>query len=197
MARRKDHTREELKEIVMDTCLHICEKEGFQALTARRIAGEIGYAPGTIYNLYSSMDELYMAVNLGIMQNLYDVLSNIPQKDNLYEQLCTMAQFYYQFTQDHKNHWLMLFQHQLPGNEEYPDWFASEVSKIFEPLEELLKPIYPDIVKRKMASRGLWASIHGIIFLEATGKIPKVEHDSPSSLDLANFMIAEFLNSKI
>ena len=58
MARRSDHSRDELKALILDCAREIAEEEGLRGLTARRIATEIGYAPGTIYNLFSNLDDL-------------------------------------------------------------------------------------------------------------------------------------------
>lgn len=108
-----------------------------------------------------------------------------------------MAAHYYDFSKQHRNHWLMLFQTPMPDDAEYPDWYSHAVAKIFEPLEKIISPLYEDQRILKIAARGLWASMHGIIFLEATGKIPKIssakDEEVPSAQDLINFMITEFL----
>lgn len=200
MARRKDHSREELKDMILQTAYKIVGEEGYSALTARRIAGDIGYAPGTIYNLFESMDALVLHLNIKTMQNLYAVLNKTKDGQEAGKALNDMAKRYYAFSQDHKNHWLMLFQNVAPVGGEYPEWFSTEVAKIFEPLEGILAPLYTNPKDLKMAARGLWASMHGIIYLEATGKIPKVDakakEGAPNALTLVNFMIAEFVKKK-
>lgn len=200
MARRKDHSREELKEMILETAYKIVGEEGYSALTARRIAGDIGYAPGTIYNLFESMDALVLHLNILTMQNLYAVLNKTKDGQETGKALNDMAKRYYAFSQDHKNHWLMLFQNQAPEGGEYPEWFSNEVAKIFEPLEGILAAHYSNQKDLKMAARGLWASMHGIIYLEATGKIPKVDPSQKSApasaLTLVNFMIGEFIKER-
>ena len=113
------------------------------------------------------------------------------------EALVDMAARYYEFSKQNKNHWLMLFQTSLPDGQEYPDWYSASIAKIFEPLESIIAPLYKDKRAQKMAALGLWASMHGIIFLEATGKIPSLDPakgaQSPNASDLVNFMITVFL----
>lgn len=200
MARRKDHTREELKDMMIACSYKIVGEEGYSALTARRIASDIGYAPGTIYNVFRSMDGLALHLNIITMQNLYSILADTTPGQSLEQALNDMAARYYAFSKEHKNHWLMLFQTDAPEGGDYPEWFSNAVAKIFEPLEALLENHYNARASIKMAARGLWASMHGIIFLEATGKIPKLapdaKEDAPSALTLVNFMIAEFIKDK-
>ena len=75
MARRNDHTREELKDLIIEESWRIIEKHGFEGLTARRIAKNIGYAPGTIYNMFISMDDLYLQLNAKTLDLLLATLS--------------------------------------------------------------------------------------------------------------------------
>jgi len=198
MARRQDHSRDELKQNIIDAAYKIVQEQGYEALTARKVASDIGYAPGTIYNLFNSMDALNLHLNLITMDNLYAVLSEVsPDNAKTKDDLIDMAARYYEFSKQNKNHWLMLFQTSLPDGQDYPDWYSAAIAKIFEPLESIIAPLYKDKHAQKMAARGLWASMHGIIFLEATGKIPSLDPakgaQSPNASDLVNFMIAVFL----
>ena len=52
MARRSDHSREELYDLALESARVIAEIEGLRGLAARRIARDIGYTVGTIYNLF-------------------------------------------------------------------------------------------------------------------------------------------------
>ncbi len=71
MARRKDHSREELKDLILQAAWKIVGAEGYEGLTARRVAAEIGYAPGTIYNLFASMDDLCQQLCGRTLDDLY------------------------------------------------------------------------------------------------------------------------------
>ena len=44
--------------MAMAAAREIAEKEGLRGLTARRIAREIGYTVGTLYNLFDNLDDL-------------------------------------------------------------------------------------------------------------------------------------------
>ena len=57
MARRSDHSREELYELALEKAGEIAEKEGLRGLTARGVAREIGYTIGTLYNIFEDLDD--------------------------------------------------------------------------------------------------------------------------------------------
>ncbi|MCK5284496.1 MAG: TetR/AcrR family transcriptional regulator [Alphaproteobacteria bacterium] len=119
MARRSDHTREELKKAILESSWNIVQKDGFSELTARHIASDIGYAPGTIYNIFNSMDDLYLNINSMTLDKLYDTLSS-PKcqaaKKTPVQNMKKMAQLYREFTKEYKPYWLMLFTYILPDN---------------------------------------------------------------------------------
>jgi AcrR family transcriptional regulator len=197
MARRSDHTREELKEIILKASWKIVEKRGFSGLTARRIAEEIGYAPGTIYNIFGTMNDLYLSVNSRVLDELYAVLSS-PQcrsvKKTPVQNMKEMARLYAEFAGKYKPHWLMLFTYALPKNKKPPPWYQEKISRLFEPLEDLLEPFYTNrqTRKRKMAARVLWASVHGICFLKETGKIPLISNQE-NPPDMTGYLIDNFI----
>lgn len=197
MARRTDHTREELKELIITAAWQIIETEGASGLTARKLATAIGYAPGTIYNLFQSMDALYLAINKIILGKLHDVLSSPachdPNKTPI-ENMKHMAYLYRGFAQDHKQHWLMLFTHSLTDGHGIPEWYQDEITTLFSPLENLLRPYFANDQSRelKMATRVLWSSVHGLCFLEETGKIALID-DGETAPNMASYLIDNFI----
>jgi AcrR family transcriptional regulator len=197
MARRSDHSRDELKELILNTSWSIVGSEGFDGLSARRIAKEIGYAPGTIYNLYQSMDDLILHVNARTLDILYTVLSAEECNDDKQcsaENMKTMARLYMEFAQTHRPYWLMLFRHQLPEARKSMGWYQDKIDLLFKPLEGVLTPFYSesDNRKKRVSARVLWASIHGLCFLQETGKIPVVSKGEEVP-DMAGFLIDTFV----
>jgi AcrR family transcriptional regulator len=197
MARRSDHSREELKELILQTAWKVVGKQGFDGLTARKLATEIGYAPGTIYNLFKSMDEIYLQVNSRTMDMLYETLvseeCNNTDKTPI-QNIRMMAELYMKFAHKYRPYWLMLFFHKLPEGRKAQKWYLKKIERLFEPLEELLSPFFKpqQAKKRKMAARVLWTSIHGLCFLQETGKISLVDKKSPAE-DMASYLINNFV----
>lgn len=197
MARRKDHTREELKALILDASWDLVGKEGAQGLSARRIATRIGYTPGTIYNIFESMDDLSLEVNARTLDALYAVLTDSachdPRKTPL-QNMKKMAALYREFAQEHRPHWLMLFLGALPDSRRTQKWYQEKINRLFDPLESLLHPFFPDhqAAKRQMAARILWSSVHGLCLLQETGKAPLIGKKSRIK-DMTDYLIDTFV----
>ncbi len=197
MARRSDHTREELKELILTSASKIIEDEGYSALTVRKIATDIGYTPGTLYNVFQSMDGLTLALNTETLERLLTVLAETKAKHENDEAMTTMkamARAYRDFASQNRERWLMLFMQANDSDTEAPDWFRDKIAELFQPLENALAPYYEttDAQTRKLAARSLWASIHGIYFLKETGKLPLLD-DQDVAEDMTDTLIETFV----
>lgn len=196
MARRSDHTRDQLEDMILKTSWEIVGKNGFEGLSARRVASDIGYAPGTIYNVFESMDSLCLRINGQTLDRLYDVLNepacNDPRKTPV-GNMKKMAELYMAFAHEYRPYWLMLFSHRMLEGRKLEDWYQEKIDKLFDPLENLLRPLFSTRQerKRKMTARVLWSSVHGLCFLQETGKIHLVDGKAP--VDMASYLIDTFI----
>lgn len=195
MARRADHTRDELKQLIIDAAWEIIGKEGINELTARRIAKDIGYVPGTIYNVFTSMDDICLAINARTLDNLYAALNsrkcNDPKR-TMIQNLKSMATLYADFSHDNYPYWLLLFTQKLPEERKMLDWYEEKISLLFQPLEQLLCPLFSGKEKEcSLAARTLWASVHGICSLQETGRI-HIQGKSKTQ-DMAHCLIENFI----
>lgn len=197
MARRSDHSKEELETLILETSWKIIGEEGFEGLSARRIAKEIGYAPGTIYNLFESMDHLYLFISGRVLDKLYEELSRPDCNDDEkapIENMKKMASIYMDFAKEYRPYWLMLFRVQMPEFRKTEAWYQVKVERLFTPLENLLKPYFEDKSEeeQKTAARVLWSSIHGLCFLQETGKITVLEENLRAE-PMSDYLIETFL----
>lgn len=196
MARRNDHTREELKSITIEKAKDIVTNEGFHALTARRMAQEIGYTPGTLYNVFGSMDGLILDVNKQTLATLLIRLAD-PAKYRknapVMENLKIMAELYLSFARENTNLWLMVFNHTMADGQAVPEWYRQTITGIFDPLESMLSPLFSEghDKERMLCARTLWSAVHGICFMEQTNKTPLITSDSAT--DMAFYLIENFI----
>jgi AcrR family transcriptional regulator len=197
MARRSDHTRQQLKDLILDTAWTLIGQDGFEAVTARRVAAEIGYAPGTIYNIFQSMDDLYLQICGRTLDALYDVLNgpacNDPGKTPV-ENMKAMAALYMKFAAEYRPYWLMLFSHRLPENRAFDGDYQQKIDRLFEPLGRLLSPFFAkdERDKKTIATRVLWSSVHGLCFLQETGKI-YIVGEGIDAAGMASYLIDTFV----
>ena len=174
MARRKDHSPEELKAWVISSVLEFLQQQSAQALSLRQIAKMVGYSPGTLINLFGSYAHLLLAVNACTLDQISGRLEKkLTETDNLnaQQQLLLFAQEYLAFAQQHTFQWRLVFEHRL--DEEVPDWQQNRINQLFELIElrliVLSSNAKPDQLQQ--ASRTIWASVHGICMLQVDNKI--------------------------
>ncbi|CCK75295.1 Transcriptional regulator [Oleispira antarctica RB-8] len=174
MARRKDHSPEELKAWVITSVLEFLQQQPAQALSLRQIAKMVSYSPGTLINLFGSYAHLLLAVNACTLDQISELLEKkLSDADNLnaQQQLLLFAQEYLLFAQQHTFQWRLLFEHRL--DEDVPDWQQSRINQLFELIELRLLKLSPQAKPNELqqASRTVWASVHGICMLEVDNKI--------------------------
>jgi AcrR family transcriptional regulator len=174
MARRQDHSPEELRALVLSSVLEFLQTQSAQALSLRQVAKRVGYSPGTLINLFGSYAHLLLAVNACTLDQISERLEKqLTETADLdaQQQLLLFAHEYLLFAQQHTFQWRLLFEHRL--DEEVPDWQQNRINQLFELIElrltQLAQLAGPDELQQ--ASRTIWASVHGICMLEVDNKV--------------------------
>lgn len=187
MARRNDHSREDLENLAKETAKKIVIEHGYGALTARKLAQEIGYTPGTLYNVFGSMDGLILAINLETLEGLEKALVEVIEKGGDPEkQIKSMAKIYIDFANSNRNLWLLVFDHSLPKGQKSPEWYHKKIQGLFTRLENVMGRDKASAI----AARTLWSSVHGICYMAQTDKISLIGEYSP--YEMADFLIDNF-----
>ncbi|MEL7049187.1 MAG: helix-turn-helix domain-containing protein, partial [Pseudomonadota bacterium] len=75
MARRTDHTREELHALILDAAEKLIIEGGIDAFSTRAIAREIGYTSGTLYQYFSDSQDILLHINARTMHGLIEQLN--------------------------------------------------------------------------------------------------------------------------
>jgi AcrR family transcriptional regulator len=185
MARRGEHSREEIRDMALKAAEQIIVEQGHDRLTARKVASEIGYTVGTLYLVFENLDDLIMHVNARTLDRLYQVMTN-GEIQNLTdkERLIRLGQIYIHFAYDDPHRWALIFEHHLPEDQSTPDWYVEKIMRVFAVVEETLKPLAPHQSESEVsqAARALWAGVHGICILGVTQKLGDVGEDSVQGL---------------
>ncbi len=191
MARRYDHKPKELKELAIDAGLKIIKNEGFKGFSTRRVATDIGYTVGTIYNIFGSYDDFILHINSRILDAWYEALKSEVESYKGNRLIHNLAKFYINYARDNYNEWLALFEDHMRENTKSPKWYKEKLARFFEIVEELLPPTQQNKNKTKLRAQVLWASIHGITILALSGKLDLTDTESPEKL--ANDLIDGYL----
>ena len=72
---RKQRELVEREQLILDTAQLILQKEGLQSLSMERIAAEIEYSKGTVYNHFGSKEEIISGISCRCMNKLIEMFS--------------------------------------------------------------------------------------------------------------------------
>ena len=193
MARRSDHSREELYEMAMSAARDIVQKDGLRALTARSIAASIGYSPGTLYNLFENLDELELHVNASTLDALYAAVATGSRTGDPEADLNRLLDHYLNFLGENTELWTAIFDYRRPAGAELPEWYLGRVQNLMQLVEDALSPLFADGEDEELreAASVLWSSLHGICTLAQDGRLSIVSAQSVPHM--ARSLIANYL----
>ncbi|NOR68647.1 MAG: TetR family transcriptional regulator, partial [Methylomarinum sp.] len=123
MARRSEHSQEEIKEMVLKAAEVIVVEEGFSELKVRKVAMEIGYTVGSIYMVFDNMADLIMHVKGRTLDDIAEQLKVVINDANAEQTIVQLAKTYLSFASQNFNRWRMIFEHQLAEDAVVPDWY--------------------------------------------------------------------------
>jgi len=166
MARRSDHTREELHGMILDAAREIVDRQGLARLTTRRVADAIGYSSGTLYNLFKDLDDIVVHLNARTLDALFDEFAAVPRSDDVEATLGAFADRYIDFVAERPRLWGLLFQN-LPNQSPRPQWYYARMDRLFDLVHEALDPVFEPGEEREKhdAARVLWSGLHGMCSL--------------------------------
>jgi AcrR family transcriptional regulator len=193
MARRSEHSLEELKALVLGAAETIVIEEGFSSLKARRVAVEIGYTVGSIYMVYKNMADLIMHINAKTLDAIAAQLEQV-QDGAAAKPIEAMAQAYLTYASRNFNRWIMIFEYRFLQNADIPAWYQEKLDAVLDRVEKPLAQLAPEYAEshRKQASQALWGSIHGICMLSLANKPDRV--DLSDSAATMNLLVQSFIH---
>jgi len=194
MARRSDHSREQLYNLALGAAERIVETGGLRALTARNVADAIGYSPGTLYNVFENLDDLILQLNAHTLEMLFDALKACPVTGQPDADIDALLEAYLRFLPNHPGLWSALFDYVRPvGADSLPDWYQIKIERVLGLLETAISPLFGAGRGAPVAhaARVLWAGLHGIHSLDVSGKLGVVGEDN--FRDMAKTLTRTFL----
>ncbi|MGR9101483.1 MAG: TetR/AcrR family transcriptional regulator, partial [Gammaproteobacteria bacterium] len=181
MARRNEHSLDEIRMMVLDAAEAIAAEEGLSGLKVRKIAMEIGYTVGSIYMVFENMDDLIMHLKARILEKLEDALKrSVRDESDPGKAVVRLARAYLAFAGREFNSWSLIFEHRPPEDSPPPEWYREKVDRLFSLVEKPFAELKPEsgVKERKQAARAVWGGIHGVCILSLTGMFDVVGIDS-------------------
>src|SRR5512134_263577 len=110
MARRSDHSRDEMREMSLNATEEIVAREGYAALSTRRVAAAIGYTVGTLYLVFRNFDELILQVNARTLDALSARLLEAAGAAEGVPRALALGRAYLRFATERPRLWRMVFE---------------------------------------------------------------------------------------
>jgi len=186
MGRRSDHSRAELRELIIDEGHRQMAEYGFAGFSARQVAREIGYSVGTVYNLFPSLDDLLIAINTRTFTQWTEFV-RLRLDGVIDDRIGVLVRAYFDFAREHPNLWMAIYDHRLPPGMPLPLNEDEERRKltiiVIHELATALPGVSDDAVER--LARSLIATVHGHCTYALNGTFELMGETDPLGLALA------------
>jgi len=171
MARRSDHSREELREMALLAAEQIVVEKGYEGLSARKVAAAIGYTVGTLYLVFENIDDLILNINARTLDRLHAQMIKSPAKPGeARDHLLHLGHVYIRYANEDPHRWAMVFEHRFSEDRAVPVWYQEKITRMFAVVEEGLEPLAGNRPRQEItqAARAIWGGVHGICILALT-----------------------------
>ncbi|RKH66247.1 TetR/AcrR family transcriptional regulator [Corallococcus aberystwythensis] len=171
---RKERQRAELREHIVQVARDMVMKEGFGALSMRKLADAVEYAPATLYLHFENRDAIARELCVRGFQELLAMLEPAADVKDPVQRLSRLAEAYVAFGLEHPETYRLVFmedpklsaalfqdKHEGAG----PKSFALLV-RAFEDLKAAGRAL--DATPSEQLAEVFWAGLHGIISLKLT-----------------------------
>jgi len=167
---RREIQKANLKLSISSAAQDIVQKEGWEALTIRKVADAIGYSAPTIYEFFEDKSALlYELMEIGFGEWLEDIQKATRSKKSKEEFVNAVADATWEFAFKKKE--LYLLMHSLPaipfGTEKAPQNARAIYQYIFDGLQNHKITFHDPEIAVEM----IWATMHGWISLTLMGRI--------------------------
>jgi AcrR family transcriptional regulator len=182
---RRLRERAAQRRLILATARSLAEREGWDAVTTRRLSAEIDHSQPVIYKHFASLDELAAAIALEGFTELAELLGQARRDALPAEAVGAVARAYCAYAVDNPALYDVMFTRatRLP--------FATEdtPTPLSAAYDELHAAVLTIAGKRDAdtLSEVLWAALHGLVTLRGNGRL-RPSHDT----DRIDLLIAQF-----
>lgn len=177
IAARKERHRAERESRIVAAARAIAEREGWEAVTVRRLAVEIEYSQPVLYSHFENRDAMVAAVAIQGFEELALALQQAARgSSEPRHALEQVAKAYIGYALRHPALYEAMFT--LPTKLLFADaQTRPELRAGFEALVSVLAPFCADVeADVEVATESFWAALHGLVELERSGRVRPGAH---------------------
>jgi AcrR family transcriptional regulator len=167
IAERKSRERADREQRIVAAARVIAEREGWGAVTIRRLADEIEYSQPVLYSHFENRDAIVAAVAVEGFREITSALTKAAKGSSGRNALKNAAIAYLAFALRHPALYQAMFV--LPTNLRFAEAATRpELRAAFEALEAVVAPFCDDAA---LVTETFWSALHGLAELERSGRI--------------------------
>lgn len=185
MGRRSSHKPEDLKDLIIRTAMSLIESDGIRGLSARTIARQIGYSPGTLYNVFMNLDALIFHVEVRALDELITILMEAQTGSAPEDRLRNVAHAYLAFALKRPKLWSLLFEHHVALPADVPTAYVERLVLVQRVIEHAMRSdLRGDIDEGATVrtARLTFCALNGIAALATSAKMSKLSPETASLL---------------
>lgn len=180
---RREREREQLSQRILDVAREMFVRDGYEAVTLRKIGKAIEYSPGTIYQYYKDKRALVAAIIRQDSEDLRETLLGCMNVEDPLERLSKMADRFTEWGVTHPNHFQLMNAPPPALIEQEDDLRRSDTGPREQKLLYALHKTVEEAIAKGLfkeefsdpavVAATLWAAIRGVTMVEIT----ITEHD--------------------
>jgi len=164
-----DRRRRKVRDAIIDAAEVIFTAEGEEGISMRRLADSIDYSPAAIYKYFASKDDLFEAIRDTFFERLMERIRGAQEEGGETPSLCARCmRAYIETGIEEPNHYMMAFS----SGKKIAPHMHDEQDVAFQAEHALVGMIEAGMaegifrtVDPKLASKSVWASLHGLTTL--------------------------------
>lgn len=173
---RRERSRHELRNRIMDVARELFAREGYEAVSMRKIAQEIEYSPTAIYVHFKDKNALMDEICRNDFGELGTRAAKMATVADPIERIRRVGEMYIRFAVEHPNHYRLMFMTPGINNGQLPaealarkgdpsqDSYAFLTHAVGEAMAAgRFRPEFTDV---QLIVQMLWAAVHGVASLQ-------------------------------
>ncbi|MEM1364567.1 MAG: WHG domain-containing protein [Pseudomonadota bacterium] len=180
MTGKREQTRRELTERLLQAAEELIEVDGLEGTTARTVTQRAQCGLGTLYKCYADLDDLIIHVNSRTLKKLgAELAASTEGFSDPVEQLQALALSYIHFAEQNHTLWTALFEHNATSSEPIPKWHEQENTALLTYIAKPVMGLEPELKDEALAarSRTYFAAIHGLVVISLQGRFVGLSPD--------------------
>lgn len=182
---RREREREEVRGKILDAARDLFVRDGYEAVSMRRIADAIEYSATAIYVHFADKQALMQELCAHDFQSLARAFARLATIDDPVERIRQTGHAYVRFAVAHPNHYRFMFMTphaQVYSDEQVRQMYERDPHKdnpnensylflvvaVQQAIEQ--RRLRPELADAQLVAQTFWAAVHGVASIEITHK---------------------------